>query len=145
MNKIDFDNGRIDIGNPFNLTIDKNLTRSHFLNNVKRSDYKDFMINPPYYTYKINAKIVLNKWTLQFTLGFNAEKLESISLWVDDDTKKSKSWDDWSLEREMKIKRIHDSILDKENKSKQLNQLWGIIESNYDPRSGSSNITIRYK
>ena len=58
--------------------------------------------------------------------------------------KQDNSWDNWSNEYELQRKQEHDLILEKLLGSSSSKFVWGEISSNYDPRSGSSMITIRY-
>jgi hypothetical protein len=54
------------------------------------------------------------------------------------------SWDNWSEKEELKKKDEHDKWLERNIGKPPYKYLWGEISSNYDPRSGSSMITIRY-
>lgn len=55
------------------------------------------------------------------------------------------SWDNWSETEERKRKDEHDKWLEKSIGRPPYKYSWGEISSDYDPRSGSSTITIRYK
>lgn len=54
------------------------------------------------------------------------------------------SWNTWNKEHELQRKKEHDQILEKLIGSSSSKFTWGEISSNYDSRSGSSMITIRY-
>lgn len=54
------------------------------------------------------------------------------------------SWDNWSEKEEIKIKDKHDSLLKEYLGEPPYKFDWGEITSNYDPRSASSQIIIRY-
>jgi len=54
------------------------------------------------------------------------------------------SWANWSEDREKNLKIAHDNFLEQHLGLPPYEYEWGIIGSNYDPRSGSSMITIRY-
>ncbi len=55
------------------------------------------------------------------------------------------SWSNWSEDQELKIKKEHDIWLKSNFGNPPYNYSWGIISSNYEPRSGSSSITFYYK
>jgi hypothetical protein len=55
------------------------------------------------------------------------------------------SWDNWSEEVQFNKKKMHDEWLLKHIGLPPYQYEWGSISSNYDPRSSSSIITIRYK
>jgi hypothetical protein len=65
----------------------------------------------------------------------------SLSLTTDG---KIPSWDNWSEEEEMRIKDKHDCLLKRYLGDPPYKFDWGEITSNYDPRSASSQIIIRY-
>jgi hypothetical protein len=80
---------------------------------------------------------------MSVSLIFNNEKrifLVNISKTVD----QNDSWDSWSEQHELQRKKEHDRLLEKliGNTSRKFS--WGEITSDYDPRSGSSMITVRY-
>ena len=54
------------------------------------------------------------------------------------------SYSNWSKEKEMETKRLHDNWLLKHLGSPPYEYRWGEISSVYDPRSASSEILIRY-
>ena len=54
------------------------------------------------------------------------------------------SWENWSKEEQLKKKDKHDIWLKTNIGKPPYKYSWGEISSNYDPRSGSSMITIRY-
>jgi len=56
----------------------------------------------------------------------------------------AKTWENWSENDEKMLKIEHDEFLEKHLGKAPYDYLWGVIGSNYDPRSGSSMITIRY-
>lgn len=54
------------------------------------------------------------------------------------------SWDNWSENEELNRKVEHDKWLESKIGKPPYKYSWGEISSAYDPRSGSSMITIRY-
>lgn len=55
------------------------------------------------------------------------------------------TWDQWSEQKELELKQEHDNWLRHLIGPPPYEYEWGAISSSYDPRSGSSMITIRYK
>lgn len=55
-----------------------------------------------------------------------------------------KSWDNWSEDNEKKLKTAHDKLLKENLGLPPYKYSLGNITSNYDPRFGSSMLTIEY-
>ena len=54
-------------------------------------------------------------------------------------------WDDWTLEREMRRKDVHDAWLRSYLGEPPWSFAWGSIWSDYDPRSGGSNWGMSFR
>lgn len=54
------------------------------------------------------------------------------------------SWDSWSEQYEFQRMKEHDRLLENLIGHTSCKYTWGEITSDYEPRSGSSMITIRY-
>lgn len=54
------------------------------------------------------------------------------------------TWANWSEKEQILLKTKHDNLLEQQLGKPPYDYPWGIIGSGYDPRSGSSMITIRY-
>lgn len=77
-------------------------------------------------------------------LFFNKSKvIDSVKIGIIDDDK-IPTWNTWSEDNELERKSKHDKWLRKVLGPPPYRYDWGEITSNYDPRSGSSMITIRY-
>lgn len=76
-------------------------------------------------------------------LYFSEENLimTQLSIIMDGDTT---DWNQWSMEREKVRKEQHDMWLMDEIGRPPYRYPWGVITSTYDPRSGTSHITINY-
>ncbi len=70
-------------------------------------------------------------------------RLEFISLSILDD-EQIPSWQDWSREKQEQRKVIHDQWLRRHLGPPPYRYRWGAVLSDYDPRSATSTITIRY-
>lgn len=71
-----------------------------------------------------------------------SDKLFMVQMYSVND--KVKSWEDWSEDFAKKDKDLNDGFLAKHIGKPPYKYNWGVIDSQYDPRSGSSVITIRY-
>jgi hypothetical protein len=77
-------------------------------------------------------------------LHFKEEFINFVTLGMTDHGE-IPSWDNWTIEKQMEKKRKHDAWLINEIGLPPYEYYWGGISSNYDPRSGSSTITVRYR
>lgn len=55
-----------------------------------------------------------------------------------------RTWDNWSEEEQKSLKVAQDQFLERNLGQPPYKYPWGIIESTYDQKGGSSGITIRY-
>ena len=129
------------------LTLDEYRTTELF-NDI--SDFVDHQNGHANYTFR-NIKIGNQDFSI--TLYFHGNKLFIVSLFCHIELLNNEiSWSNWSLESEQKRKELHDKLLVKWLGKGKVNSntliykyKWGIINSTYDPKSGSSNISINYK
>jgi hypothetical protein len=77
------------------------------------------------------------------TLRFDGERLAIIELYLVRDGD-PRSWDGWTAAQELARKREHDAWLVDQLGAAPWSYGWGSIESTFDPRGGSSGITIRF-
>src|SRR5215475_15239391 len=117
-------------------------TRKDFVSSILSSESRVLVKNEPYCSFSVGSHKISG---LRFivSLSFYGDILESIEL-THDDEEPGSSWSDWSEEKELKRKRIHDQWLTSLHGRTSHRHSWGAIWSGYDPRSGSSSITIRY-
>ena len=137
---IDIENGNITMDNN-SFVIRKGLTKDEF----KKSELFKEVLNEQVHTFA-------NYYLKPQLLG---EKSFSISLFFDSNgiinfvqismiKDGISTWDNWSEKEEQKRKAEHDQWLKMNIGKTPYKYSWGEISSNYDPRSGSSMITIRY-
>lgn len=136
---IDPKTGQVHFDRPA-MDIAPSLTRSGFLKSELAKGTKTFMENEPGHSWKL-AETYVAQLPFLVILYFHQERLGSITLYANPvlDT----SWADWSEEKELQRKALHDQWLDRCLGSRR-DFPWGSVGSEYDPRSGSSTITIRY-
>ena len=92
-----------------------------------------YVLNPmKLWGEKINVSLIFDKSNMLYMV--------QISLFRE----KIKTWDNWSENEEKQLKLKHDNILEKNIGKPPYIYKWGMIGSTYDPRSGSSFITIKY-
>ncbi len=139
---INIQNGCIEMAN-INFSIKKNLTEEEF---IKSNLFCDVLNKEDYgYTrYYIKPQIICNaKFVISLT--FNPDgvlDMTSLGLQMNDSIP---SWESWSENSEMQKKELSDKWLEKNIGKPPYTYQWGAIFSSYDPRSGSSSITIVYK
>jgi hypothetical protein len=96
-----------------------------------------------YSLYVLSPQRIKNERFSVF-LSFNPEgMLEFISLSILPE-QTLPSWESWSKESEIKRKKLNDEWLKKQIGLPPFKYEWGEIVSQFDPRSGSSAIIIRY-
>lgn len=114
-----------------------NFLASPFKNEILRDDSPTTAS-----IYVLNTMDLWNK-KVNVTLIFDqSDKLFMVRISLS--TGVAKSWENWSEDSEKKLKVTHDNFLEQHLGSPPYDYSWGVIGSNYDPRSGSSMITIRY-
>ena len=139
---INIQNGFIEIANK-NFAIKKNLTEEEF---IKSSLFSD-VLNKDDYGYKryfIKPQIICNA-KFVISLIFNTDGvlyMTNLGLQMNDSLP---SWETWSENDEIQKKELNDKWLEKNVGKPPYTYPWGSISSSYDPRSGSSSITIVYK
>ncbi|WP_378154668.1 hypothetical protein [Chungangia koreensis] len=133
-------NGIIQFGGKV-FAISPTLTLQDFLQSDLYSDVKEEIIND--FSRFTLLPQTFNGIRLSVSLLFGNQKkifLVNISKVMDQDS----SWNSWSEQRELERKKEHDILLEKLIGNTSCKYTWGEITSDYDPRSGSSMITIRY-
>jgi len=118
------------------------FTRKDFVSSIVSNESRVLVKNEPYCSFSVGSHEISG---LRFivSLSFYGDILESIELTHDDEEPISSS-SDWSEEKELKRKRIHDQWLTSLQGRTSHRYSWGEIWSSYDPRSDSSSIIIRY-
>jgi hypothetical protein len=117
------------------------LTRTSFLEAEAWSDKQPVVQNPPHASWRI-AEVRAAEHRFVVTIGFVEERLASVRL-TRVDRELPSSWSEWDEAAERARKASHDDFLEAELGA-QRTFAWGSVESNYDPRSGSSGISIVY-
>jgi hypothetical protein len=131
--------GEIEIGDEL---IVVGYTKNDFLTSALYDQVVREIINE-YSGYVLNPQRIKNELFSVF-LSFNSEgMLEFISLSVLPE-QTLPSWEGWSKESEIKRKKLNDEWLKKQVGLSPYKYEWGEIVSQFDPRSGSSAIVIRY-
>ncbi len=137
---IDVENGNITMDNN-SFVIRKGLTKDEF----KKSELFEEVLNEQVHTftnYYLKPQL-LGEESFSISLFFDSNEIINflqISMIKDG----IPSWDNWSEKQEQRRKAEHDQWLKMNIGKPPYKYSWGEISSNYDPRSGSSMITIRY-
>lgn len=138
---ITVNNGSIEIKDKL-LIITPNLTKQVFQNSdlyedVVKEENKSFSI------YYVKPQII-GKSKFAMTFFFNETGLiDFININLSNESTIS-SWESWNKDREMDKQIAHDKWLERNIGKSPYKYNWGEIDSTYDPRSGSSFITVRY-
>jgi hypothetical protein len=115
--------------------------RAWFLDDFRPSSEEVLIENPPRITYRLRG-VAIDGRLFVLDVAFHSDALASLSLAID---RGQRDWSDWSKEVELAVKDEHDRWLVSQLGTTSFDRPWGTVESVYDPRSGGSDITIRYK
>ena len=138
---INIKSGSITI-NGKNFVIRRGLTKDEFIKSTLFGE----VLNQQVYSftnYYLKPQLI-GKDNFILVLYFNPNNIiDSVDLSLSRD-ENIPSWNNWSEGEELKKKDEHDKWLERKIGKPPYKYSWGEISSNYDPRSGSSMITIRY-
>ncbi|MDR1180757.1 MAG: hypothetical protein LBL13_02100 [Bacteroidales bacterium] len=131
-----------------NFTVCSNLTKQEFISSSLYGDvereHRNDSNDETYVRYYLKPqRIGENRFVL--TLIFEPSGMICMALLhmlIDDIPL---SWDEWSEAKELERKMKHDELLKNAIGNPPYKYSWGLISSNYDPRSGSSNIALNYR
>jgi hypothetical protein len=137
---IDPKTGEITIGEP-PMIIGPRLTKTNFLCSPAGGSARLSVSNLSYSTYLFTLVEGIDKFAIR--LVFDGQCLSNANLVKADST--TAKWNNWSEERELRRKQEHDHLLVASLGSSPYSFPWGEVVSDCDPRSGASNISIRYK
>lgn len=123
------------------LRIGPHLSRTEFLSRPAGKSTSIVVKNEPFCSYNIGSHEI-SGLIFTITVYFYDELLESVSMSSVDN--ESASWSDWSEQKELEKKEVHDRWL-KDLLGKVSSQhKWGEVWSGYDSKAGFSSIEIRY-
>ena len=123
------------------LRIGPHMSRSEFLSLPVGKSASIVVRNEPFCSYNI-GRHEISGLVFAVTIYFYNELLESVSISSVDN--ESTSWSDWSEEKELKKKEMHDRWLKKLVGKASSHYKWGEVWSGYDSKAGFSSIEIRY-
>ena len=124
------------------LRIGPHLSRTEFLSLPIGKSASIVVKNEPFCSYNI-GRHEISGVVFIVTVYFYNELLESVNL-SSVDKESSASWSDWSEQKELKKKEIHDRWLKNILGNASFNYKWGEVWSGYDSKAGFSSIEIRY-
>lgn len=137
---IDIKNGEIILNNSF--LIKKGLNKDEF----EKSNLINEVLNRETYGYTyyfLKPQLVGND-SFTLVLYFNQDGIIDFINFSLTSNDHSVTWNNWSENEELNKKDKHDKWLLNNIGTPPYKYWWGEISSNYDPRSSSSMITIRY-
>jgi hypothetical protein len=139
---IDIQNGDIVLGDNIFL-IHRGLTKDDFLKSKLRTEVLNEQVHTFSNYFLKPQKIGNQRFTV--SLFFNPQnRIDFIQMSMVSNGN-IPAWDNWSEDGEQDRKRAHDQWLEDNMGKPPYRYSWGERASNYDPRSGSSMITIRYQ
>jgi hypothetical protein len=120
------------------------LTREQFLASAFARDSRELVHNGPYSMFDL-PRVRFGAHQFAWSLSFRGSVLQSVSI-ACVDAEFGSSWSDWSAERELARKRLHDSLLESVLGAgwQQQQFTWGTVYSAFDEKSGGSNIGVTY-
>jgi hypothetical protein len=124
---------------PSGTILSPRLTRSVFLSSVEGMQAKVSVKNEPWCSFRFED----HEDSLGIVVFFKGENLESIHFSLSD-PKFGNGWEDWSEARELERKQANNQWLKKNDLIPGKRYSWGSVWSDYDPKSGSSMIVVRY-
>ena len=124
---------------PDGTVLSPRLTRSVFLSSAEGAQAKVVVKNEPWCSFHFEDR----EDSLGVVVVFRGERLKSVSISIDD-PRFGSGWEDWSEKKELERKQANDRWLTGKGLVPGKNYAWGSVWSEYDPKSGSSMIVIRY-
>jgi hypothetical protein len=131
-----------------NFTIYNKLTKQEFISSSLykevESEHRNDSNSETYVRYYLKPQRIGENY-FALTLIFDPSEMiyMVLLLMLIDDI--PLSWDKWSEDKELKRKAQHDELLKNAIGNPPYKYSWGLISSNYDPRSGTSNIVLNYR
>ncbi len=122
--------------------VNGSFSKNDFLDSDLGHNARRIIHNEPHISYGLYP-CVLKKNTFPLCFYFFGEKLDSLDLNMQVPDLEN-SWENYSEEKEIKRKQLHDQWLSDMGIKTDFNYAWGKITSSFDPRGGSSNIGIQY-
>ena len=122
------------------LVLSPQLTYSAFIASVNGAQATVVVNNDPWRSLRFEE----TDESLIVIVFFKGEILESVELSITG-PEFGTQWQDWSEEKELDRKKANDQWLKNNRLVPNTSYAWGEIWSDYDPRSGSSSIVIRYR
>ena len=123
------------------LRVGPHLSRTEFLSLPVGKSASVVVKNEPFCSYNI-GRHEISGLVVSVTVYFYDELLESVNISSVDN--ESASWSDWSEQKELEKKEVHDRWLKNLLGKASSHYNWGEVWSGYDSKSGFSSIEIRY-
>ncbi len=118
------------------------FTRQNFFSSLLAQRASVIVKNEPYCSFSVGSHEILDL-LVSVSLWFFGEQLEFIEL-IHHSKELDSSWADWSKDKEIRRKQIHDDWLLALTGNATHSYEWGGIWSEFDAKTGGSSIIIRY-
>jgi hypothetical protein len=121
------------------------LTRELLLASSISSQCRELVRNEPYCSFALPT-VQFGDQPFAWSVWFRASVLLRVSIQCASPAFGS-SWSDWSENRELARKRVHDSLLQQSLGQDWCHKhfTWGRVESLYDSKGGFSSIVVTYE
>jgi len=126
------------------IRVGRSLSREQFLASPLAAQCRELVRNEPHCSFALPT-VQFEGHSFNWSLWFRGSVLQRVSIECAD-PEFGFSWSDWSEERELARKRVHDSLLATvlgQDWSRQRFS-WGAVYSGYDAKGGFSNIGVTY-
>jgi len=126
------------------IRVGPSLTREQFLASPLASQSRVLVRNEPHCAFALPT-VQFEGYSFSWSLWFQGQSLRRVSIECTD-AEFGSSWSVWSEERQVALKRFHDSLLQSVLGPDWSGQRfpWGAVYSGYDPKGGFSSIGISY-
>lgn len=127
------------------IRIDPSLSREHFLASPFAAQCRELIGNEPYCSFALPTTQFDGR-SFVWSLWFRGSVLQKVSIACSAPEFGSSSWSDWTEDREIARKQLHDSLLASSLGADWSRQrfTWGSVYSVFDPKSGGSSIGVTY-
>lgn len=129
---------------PSQIALGPATTEAHFRATQQGQASNITTPNAGYNWYRLAGQLLIDGDPFTVKLCFAQGSLWGLSMSIDTGGQ-STSWSSWSEAAELATNRRHQEILERHYGPPPYTYPWGWVSASYDPRGGSSNITVRYR
>ena len=126
------------------IRVGPSLSREELLASSLTGQCRELVRNEPHCSFALPT-VQFEGHSFAWSLWFHGSVLRGVSIQCAD-AEFGSSWSDWSGERELARKQLHDSLVQSAlGQNWSLHQFsWGAVDSGYDAKGGFSSIGVTY-